>query len=588
MSDPVRIVTESRGVEAIRSAYGYFRSLPELTTTVLLGGLLWGYGIWLVLPSVFVMGIYIRILQNTSGISAADPQEPSFTNWPQLLSIGAKSYIIWFTYLAIALVGSLPASTSNRQSAELFLALFSSLAGASQFQLLANITNTGETALRESIAFSSIVSPKALLFLIGMYIAPAAMIAFSEENSLRAGFDFSEIKSILEREYYAKHWVLFMLFWLLSTITLWSHTGLLESSTQPVLIGLLRESIEFLRGFLSFIILSMGYIILGQSRAHDTERTVGDIGMEYLASNRFTQLVQKSDRVSRTFLIGVVLTVFHSLPSALFLSGYIAQLLRTVLKDEDQLPTFKNWRQILRDGSIVFGVWSVFGFLSAFFLGFLTLYTPSSVEDLSIEFRPGEQIDFGDLITTATFTIGSPIDAPTMARDLYSFFWFDLQDMVGSYIPIVNRTVPAVLVDHWWIFLLPVLLSYFTLWYFLPIILCIYVSDTDIPVYRAPIEIKKVSMSRVYFSNWLIAASYWLLIAFLFQVWNWWRVAPVRAEKSDTVPIISFKGFSLLEVPSNLGLQSSFLLFIISIPIFFLIIESYLKIGYGVKHGLNK
>ena len=168
----------------IEASLNYLRSSEEWVKTVLIGGVLTLFGIFLV-PLVLVVGYYVRVLRGTMRDEA---EPPVFDEWRDLLTDGLKGFAIYLVYgLIPAIIGAVVAAVGIGGA----IAGDSGVAGA----------------IGGLVAVVGFLV--ALVFgLAAAYIIPAALANYVEKDDVMAGFAFGELRSVILTGEYAKGWLL--------------------------------------------------------------------------------------------------------------------------------------------------------------------------------------------------------------------------------------------------------------------------------------------------------------------------------------------------------------------------------------------
>jgi hypothetical protein len=168
----------------IEQSLNYLRNSEEWVKTVLIGGVLTLFGILLV-PLVFVVGYYVRVLRGTMG---DDAEPPVFDDWGDLLSDGLRGIAIYLVYgLVPAVVGSIIA----------FVGVGGAIAGDSGVA----------GAIGGLVALVGFLVAL-VLGLAAAYVIPAALANYVETDDVMAGFAFGELRSVITTGKYAMGWLL--------------------------------------------------------------------------------------------------------------------------------------------------------------------------------------------------------------------------------------------------------------------------------------------------------------------------------------------------------------------------------------------
>lgn len=167
----------------IEESLRYLRSSEEWVKTVLIGGVLTLFGIFLI-PLFVVVGYYVRVLRGTMH---DENEPPVFDDWGAMLMDGLKGFAIYLVYgLVPAIIGTVI----------VFVGIGGAVAG-----------DSGAAG-----AIGSLVALVGLLvaFVLGLaaaYIIPAALANFVENDDVMAGFAFGELRAVITTKAYAMGWL---------------------------------------------------------------------------------------------------------------------------------------------------------------------------------------------------------------------------------------------------------------------------------------------------------------------------------------------------------------------------------------------
>lgn len=220
----------------IRDSLDYLKDSEAGMTTVILGGLLTLFGIFII-PALVVQGYLIRVLHETE---RGDTEAPTFSHWVRLAIDGLKALVIGLVYALVPAVLALVFAGSG--------ALMMSGGNA---DFLGGVT----------VIFGSLVTLFAVVAV--WYVYPAAIARFAEKESMSAAFHFSALRPIVTKEAYATGWLMALVVLL--------GGGLVASliAIVPVLgwIGAI---------FLSFYVQVAAYYIYGRAYGEASGMTLGD------------------------------------------------------------------------------------------------------------------------------------------------------------------------------------------------------------------------------------------------------------------------------------------------------------------------
>lgn len=294
----------------------YIRSSDEPVKTVLIGGFFSYYGVFFVLPMVFVMGYFIRVLRGAT----ADESLPKFGRWRELFVDGVKAYAIWLVYLCIPflnafLLGGFDVydGVEGYQGYELFAAFLVAISGGGIFAVFipfggrAFFEDLGASEPQEAgwgavdaigteqlIAHIGADPYTYVLLVLVWYVLPAALLNFARNRTFAAGFDLGEIRSIVVDKRYLIAWIPFISLWWLGFLAAfsWQLSVVEQGPTvdlavvvfeQYGLYGLANEvgqNLVVLMSVIYFSTLALAYAVLGvvyrSLDSHDEERDLRD------------------------------------------------------------------------------------------------------------------------------------------------------------------------------------------------------------------------------------------------------------------------------------------------------------------------
>lgn len=208
----------------LTDALTYLKRSDDVWKTTIIGGLFVLLGV-LVLPMFFVWGYVVRVLERTS---RGNDEVPTFGDWRALTIDGAKAFAIVAAYALVP------------------LAVGGVLFGSLWFTVGTDPGTLGSVA----IALGSLLT-FAIMVAVA-YTIPAALAHFAVEGRLRAGFEFSALRSSIATSTYAVGWLLALAIVFGGAVL----TGLLNEI--PVL-GALMGAIA------SFYALVAAYYVIGQT-----------------------------------------------------------------------------------------------------------------------------------------------------------------------------------------------------------------------------------------------------------------------------------------------------------------------------------
>jgi hypothetical protein len=230
----------------IEASLNYLRSSEEWVKTVLIGGVLTLFGIFLV-PVVLVVGYYVRVLRGTM---RDDAEPPVFDDWGDLLSDGLRGAAIYLAYgLVPAVVGAIIA----------FVGVGGAVAG-----------NSGVAgAIGGLIALVGFLVAL-VLGLAAAYIIPAALANYVEKDDVMAGFAFGELRAVVTTGKYAMGWLL--------AFGLLLGAGIVTSvlSILPIIGTVVGVFVTFYAAVAAFYVIGHTWAELHPVDLHEEDETPGE------------------------------------------------------------------------------------------------------------------------------------------------------------------------------------------------------------------------------------------------------------------------------------------------------------------------
>jgi len=543
--------------EPFSQGLSYLASLPELWTTVLVGGLLWGYGVWLGPLAVVVMGFYLQVLKHVppspeyEDVTPIPAEPPRFHRWTTLVFDGVRAYVVWMGYLLFAFAGAISAA-GEENAEELFVAVFGAFLGNAAFIL--NVRNAvGASELQQSsIGLESLYSPATLLLVVAMYLAPAALLNVAARGRLTDGFDFAAIRPIIWSPAYLGRWLVFVALWAVATAALYFPAGYALFEWFPEanadLLVVLRESTELLRGFVSFGLLLLGYAILGRVSVPPTDRLSADRLRSFLYGSRLRDLAENRKQFGRTLLVLGIVTSFWSLPAAVLLVGYLSRFVRAVGGSRPP-PVFDDIVGLLRDGLRGVAVWALYGAIPIVSLSVWYALTPVFWEAW--------------LEVTVAGLTGAPFAAFYLGRDVY----FAVQPAYGfaawdetPWLVVAAVSTPVAL-------------------YLLPAAFVLGTRARRLGAAFDPRRLAATVLRPTYLRDWLAGMA--LVFAGTVPV-LWWNDWQSSAGGSHSAPLVQYGLVTLVEVPTADGLVGSAALLAVSVVSVLCVLRSWELFTRGV------
>lgn len=152
--------------------------------TLLIGGVLSLLNIFII-PGIFVQGYLVKEYQATID---GDDEPPTFSNWGELFGKGLEVVVLNIAYLIVPTV-------------ILIWSIFSASFGATT-------TNGMATSTGASSGMMAKLAVTGILFLIVVYILPAAVANYAREDKLGAAFSFGTIKDVALSGDYFVGWLM--------------------------------------------------------------------------------------------------------------------------------------------------------------------------------------------------------------------------------------------------------------------------------------------------------------------------------------------------------------------------------------------
>lgn len=546
------------------------RSIPHIGPTILLGGLLWGYAVWLVVLSFLVMGFFVRILgyippsSTERDVTPRPVDPPAFDHWLALLFDGVRAYVIWTTYILVGFAGYLSVFESDSSSV-LLLAILRSLLGNVSFLLEIFTALNGDVAASGPVTAGVLIDPALLGLVVAVYVGPAALLNFAARGTLSDGFSFSDLGPILRSPTYVRNWVVFVLAWVVGTLVLFmpsqSVALLLVPVDVAILVEAVRESIELLRGFLSFAIFLLGYAALGRVSVPPRDNISFGEHLKTRLDSDMAAFIGRSLRSGQTLLIAALLASFWSLPSVVLLMGYVTVLVRVNEPSTDAtFPSFGSLRALVGDGLRAIGLWIVYGFPPLVFL---------SVWHLS---NPWPNAVAGNVLTgLPAFVVGS---------------WYLGRDVFNGIIEVGLTQLLGTAFDPQLALIAFVVLSLLAT-YLYPAALVIVARSRDLRSGLSPYRLIDSTGTLMYARAWLRAVASLTLGSALLLAWNYWRVQPAREPLRDTTSLFQVGDFSLITFPTEIGIQSSLFLFLVATGNVLLLFQAYYGLAMAIPGSQN-
>lgn len=170
----------------IRDSFTYLYESENGLVTTLIGGVLTLLG-FLLIPAILVDGYLVEVLRRTA---AANDEPPRFEDWGRLFVDGLKATAIWVLYVAI------PGMVLAFAGIGVLAGIFS--AAPADGGAITGILGVG--------ALSVIALVALVVWMLGLYVTPAAIAHFVTEDRLGAAIEFGTLRPILTGSAYATGW----------------------------------------------------------------------------------------------------------------------------------------------------------------------------------------------------------------------------------------------------------------------------------------------------------------------------------------------------------------------------------------------
>lgn len=160
--------------------------------TLAIGGVLTLLGVFLV-PILFVYGYLIRVIRQTASGEVDEP--PAFSDWKELLVDGLIGFVISLVYTLI------PGIVITVGAVVVF-GSFGIVGSAATDSGSGGVLAAGGLLIALVIGLLSLV-----LFLVAVYVVPAAVAAFARSGEFGSAFSPSVLRPMLTDRRYAMAWV---------------------------------------------------------------------------------------------------------------------------------------------------------------------------------------------------------------------------------------------------------------------------------------------------------------------------------------------------------------------------------------------
>lgn len=341
------------------SALGQLRDGAWNLRTVLIGGLLLYYERVVFVPGLFVMGYLMRVLRE-----AEEGPPPEFEDWFELAVLGVKAQLVWFLYLvaAPAVVVLLTVRDVIRQGEALQM-MVGFLFEPYTYVLTVAEYITQFTGVGGGVSSTVLSFEPVLVFVLMLYLLPAALRALAEEGRLGAAFAPEEIRAAVTDRSYVYPCVQFVVRWLAGVVAIslpfYFGRDLSAFLVSILGVGFLENTLSELSVIvavsLGFYLLTTAYRALGTARVPDFRALLA--AWMPVARLRTLQRRLPSDRAVQVFLVGGLLLSTGLLLVAVPAMGYLVRVVGTRPEARERLPAFDCWWELWWDGVRVVILW---------------------------------------------------------------------------------------------------------------------------------------------------------------------------------------------------------------------------------------
>lgn len=176
----------------IEEAINYPRNGDDALRTVLIGGVL-GLLSVLVVPIFLLFGFTVRVLRS---VEAGEEVPPTFGDWGDLFVDGLKAFAIALVYSLVPLI----------------------VLGVTAGGVIAAAVATGDVSPGAIAGAFLGFAISGLLWLVALYVIPAALANFASEGRVGAAFDTSVLSGVLLDGRYATAWLVAFVFFVVASV----------------------------------------------------------------------------------------------------------------------------------------------------------------------------------------------------------------------------------------------------------------------------------------------------------------------------------------------------------------------------------
>jgi hypothetical protein len=565
--------------------------------TIIIGGFLMYFAIFVILPQLFVMGYLVRVLRYSLN---KDVSPPVFDEWGRLLIDGTKAYTIWIAYLLlpIALLLSAQQEVVTNELVLLVLGLFfggilggvlSIMTGGTAAGITDQFGGTFTSLIINVVHSLGILEALSITlpFILVLYVAPAGLVNFVEKESSRSGFDIRDFTNIILNRWYLAGWLLYMTLWMVSSsflsggffYNLNTFRNFFNQYGLSTVGSTLAESLLTLSTFISFYLIVIGYYAIGRSWIYASRSETTPV--EFVLSTLDKTPVS-------TVLVGAFLLSTGTILTGIFVMGYLVRLLQS--EERNGLPTFDNWTRLFTDGAKSFVIYLCYVIIPIIILSFqvepFTSYL--AARGLLLREDAPESLVFFIVISAIFTRLFSLSIAMNLSSDVLSIL-NDVHMIIGTQ---PNQTIT----DPLTLSLLIILSLLIT--YMFPLALANFATKNRI---NAGFEFRRLStiaLKKEYAILWSKLVVLWMIGGTLLSGRSLWRRAPVQTEirflpsfsgrllesitAGEFLPgtySIWIEGIPIVSIGTSYGLVSAGSLLLFSIINFCILIYTYRRIG---------
>jgi len=349
---------------------GLQRGLRRHLTTVLIGGMCLYYERFLFVPGVFVTGYLIRVLR-----TAEDGTIPEFDDWADLVVVGVKGQLIWFSYLVLipGFVVLLTASEVVEQGRAL------DVMTGFVFEPYTYVLTVGNylaefAGVADEVSAGVLALEPVLVFALMLYLFPAALQAFAEDDRFVAAFATKRLRARVADPGYFVAWVQFVCLWgtgvIMVSFPFFFEAAITDLVLAHVGVGFVGNTLEELPVVLSahvgFVLTVAAYYVLARRHERTIDSMVRGLVPAWLAEH--VRRNSPSDHAVRVVAVGGLLLSTGVVVVCAIALGYVVRVVRSVEQGGSGFPPFDGWWRLWKDGVRVAVLWAGYTLLPALVL----------------------------------------------------------------------------------------------------------------------------------------------------------------------------------------------------------------------------